>query len=138
VPNNLITRRIQNLVILRQNAHDPTDKEWDQCMHLLTSGDGPSNARVLVVTDGGGPNSEQRGRLKLTLDGNNIKVAVVTDHVRTRFIVSSVAFITSKIKSFRRSEMDQAYEYLGLDPTQRRYAERQLFELTEAVGGQSV
>jgi hypothetical protein len=132
---NAITRRFQNVVILRQSDKDPTDAEWDECMRLLMTGEGPSNARVLVVTDGGGPSGDQRSRLKMTLDGNNIRVAVVTDHTRTRFIVSSVAFITSKIRSFSKAEIDRAYEYLGLDVNQRRTADRQIAEMSEIVGG---
>ncbi len=130
---NQIARRYQELVIVRENAKNPSDAEWDEFLRLIAAGDGVWNVKVLVVTDGGEPSAEQRQRLKTVLGDSNVKAAIVTDSVRTRFVVSSIAFITSRIKSFSKREIDAAYDYLELDVTQRRLAERVLSELTEAV-----
>jgi hypothetical protein len=132
VPNQIV-RRYQELVILRENAEDPSDAEWGDFLRVLAAGDGVWNVRVLVVTDGGSPSGEQRQRLKTVLGDSNVRAAIVTDSVKTRFVVSSIAFITSRIKSFSKREIDAAYEYLGLDVTQRRLADRVLAELTEAT-----
>ncbi len=130
---NQIARRYQDLVILRENAENPSDAEWDEFLRLIAAGDGVWNVKVLVVTDGGEPSGEQRQRLKSVLGDSNVRAAIVTDSIKTRLVVSSLAFITSRIKSFSKREIDAGYDYLGLDVNQRRLADRVLSELTEAV-----
>jgi len=130
---NMGTRRVNNLVICRHNKNDPSDKEWDEFLRAMQAGDGVGPARVLVVTDGGGPTSDQRSRLKKLVGGVNTRTAIVTDNVKARFVVSSIAFISANIKSFAKHEVDRAYAYLEFEPLQRRTADRHLAELAELV-----
>ncbi len=130
----LIARRYADLVILREGAEDPTDDEWDEFLRILASGEGVHGMRVLGVTDGGGPSGEQRIRLRNALGDSNVKAAIVSDSVKVRFVVSSIAFITSKIKSFAKRDLDAAYEYLELDESQRRIAEKVISELSGLIG----
>lgn len=130
----LIARRYADLVILREGAEDPTDDEWDEFLRVLASGEGVHKMRVLVVTDGGGPSGDQRNRLKRVLGDSNVKAAIVTDSVKVRFVVSSIAFITSKIKSFAKRDIDSAHDYLELDVRQRRLSDKVVSELSGLIG----
>ncbi|NLE86370.1 MAG: hypothetical protein GX607_08220 [Myxococcales bacterium] len=132
--SNHAFRRIKDLVVYRQTNRPLSDQEWGAFLNVLTSGDGIQNLRVLVVTDGAGPNSDQRRRLKETLGNSKPKASIVTDSVATRFVVSSIAFITPNIRAFTKNEMNEAYEHLGLDPVTRKLAERTLSELSESLG----
>ncbi len=133
---NLVTRRNGNLLCLRETAEDPSDFEWNECLTLLKekSSPDPRSVRVLVVTDGGGPSPEQRKRLAQALEGMQVRIAVCTESIRTRFVVSSVALISSKIKAFGRTSIDEAYDYLDLDSAQRRVADRNIREMTGEIG----
>ncbi|HMR73774.1 MAG TPA: STAS/SEC14 domain-containing protein [Polyangiaceae bacterium] len=128
---NMVTRRLGNLLILRQNTQPPSDEEWDECLNLLSTD--VEEVQVLVITDGGGPSPEQRRRLDQTLNGSPVRVAVVSESVRIRFIVSSVAFLTRRIKSFSETEYTEALAHLELDLDQRRLAQRHVREMTALI-----
>ncbi len=131
MPRNMVTRRFGPLLILRENKETPTDEEWDECLDLLARD--VDDVRVLVITDGGGPSPAQRKRLEQTLAGKPVKVAVVSESVKVRFIVSTVALLTANIKSFTLVEYTQALQHLDLDLDLRRIAQQQIREMTAAL-----
>ena len=131
---NMVTRSVERLLILRENADPPSDAEWDECLDLLAAYRSDfSKVRVLVLTDGGGPTQAQRRRLNATSAGQPIHVSVVTDSIKVRFIVSSVALFLREIASFRVSEMSEAFDHLGLDRHEVAVAEKALAEMTNGV-----
>lgn len=135
---NQVTKRIGFLVILRENTEAPRDEEWDETLRLLTLHPNDlDKLKVLVVTDGGGPSPAQRKRLDQALKGTPIRVAVVSESVKVRFIVSSVALVTSRIQSFRQNEMDAAFDHLGLDRQARETALRAVREMSAMVAPKS-
>jgi hypothetical protein len=130
----MVTRKIGSLLILRQNKNTPTDEEWDQCLSLLTDDKTSiASVRVLVVTDGGGPTPEQRRRLQTALGGIPVRVAVVSESIKVRFIVSSVALVTSKIKSFDLREFNDALSHLHLGLDEARMAQVNLREMSALI-----
>lgn len=137
MPVNQLSRRHNNLVICVQGEENPSDKEWDEFLAVLRSGEGAAKASVLVYTDCSGPNSQQRDRLKATLGNAQTRAAIIAEKVTTRFIVSSIAFITPRIKTFRKTEIEEAFEFLGLDETTKGMARRTLREFIALVSGKS-
>jgi hypothetical protein len=132
----MVTRSIDGMVILRQNAENPADAEWDECLRLLGAYRSDfGRVRVLVVTDGGGPTPAQRKRLSMVTGGYPLRAAVVTESVKVRFIVSSVALFMSGLASFDLSEMRQAFAHLKLDPRQQLVADRAVREMTAEITG---
>jgi hypothetical protein len=134
---NLVSRRLGRVLLLRQNESNPEDQEWEECLALLEKR--PSENRipvcVLVLSDGGGPSPDQRKRLGLILKGVPARVAVCTDSVKTRFIVSSVALLTAKIRAFSPSEIQKAFEHLELSAQERELSATNLEEMTKEVNG---
>jgi hypothetical protein len=131
---NQVTRKVGSMVILRETAENPSDEEWDETLAILDAHkDELEQIKVLVRTDGGGPSPTQRKKLQQVLRGKVIRVAVVSESVRVRFIVSSVALVTSKISSFRIHETPQAYDYLGLTSRERILVDETLDELSRLV-----
>jgi hypothetical protein len=118
-----VTRRVESLVILRESKLDPSDEEWDETLRILTiQWQEMGQLKVLVVSDGGGPTQAQRKRLQRTLEGKPIRVAVVSDSMKVRFICSSVALFMSNLSSFKISEMSQAHSWLNLSDHEKRLA----------------
>jgi hypothetical protein len=126
----MVTRTIGAMIVLRENTETPLDQEWDAFLKLLVENKTRfPNLKVLVVTDGGGPNAAQRKRLEATLGGRSISVAVVTDSAKSRFIASMISFINRDHRGFGTREIAQAYEHLKLSTQERIEAEAALKEM---------
>lgn len=120
----MVTRVIGQLVVLRENNETPLDAEWDAFLKLLADNrDRFEQMKILVVTDGGGPDYAQRKRLDNTLLGKPVRVAVVTDSAKSRFIASAISLINKQHMGFSMKEMSQAYAHLGMTVAECREAE---------------
>jgi hypothetical protein len=120
---NLVTRRVGQMLISLENKETPTDEEWDDFLKVLREGrDDFATLKLLVITEGGGPTAAQRKRLEQALGGRTLRVAVVTDSIKVRFIVSSIALLNRFISTFSKAELPRAYEYLGLAAGEQRAA----------------
>jgi len=129
-----VTRKVASLLILREGKQDPHDSEWDETLQILASNRDQIDAiRVLVVSDGGGPTQAQRKRLQNTLDGKMIRVAVVSDSMKVRFICSSVALFTANLSSFRTFELASAFAWLGLTSQEQQVARRTIDQIHDLV-----
>ncbi len=120
---NLVTQMVGPVLILYQSESDPSDKEWDECMKLLTAALNKGLAiKVLVRTHGGAPTAIQRRRLKDTLADRPIPVAVISDNVKARFTSVAVALLNRGHRSFAESELEQAYAHLRLTSEEKNRA----------------
>lgn len=134
VKQNMVTRRVGQLLVSCQNNETPSDVEWDEFLRILVANrENFATLKLLVVTDGGGPTAAQRKRLEAALAGQSIRVAVVTDSIKVRFIVSSVALLNRHISTFSRAETARAYQYLGLSPTEQQLAAQTAAELEAMI-----
>jgi hypothetical protein len=132
---NLITHSVGSLLILRQSKDDPTDGEWAECINRLngmlhaprdSTGRGP---RVLVCTDGGAPNEQQRALLQKALKNTPIPVAVVSDDLKARITSASVALANRHHRSFSVADWDRACEHLSLSLAEKQIAEAELLTM---------
>lgn len=123
-----------SLVVLRENRLTPRDEDWDAFLAFLTQNrENFPSLKILVHTDGGGPSSDQRKRLAVALGGRPVRVAVVTESVKVRFIVSSIALLNREICTFYPAELEEAYVHLGMSSTERRLSARALMEIEKVV-----
>jgi hypothetical protein len=131
---SLAVASVGSMLLARENEHTPTDADWNAFLDLLIL-NRPHfpQLKILVATDGGGPSAGQIKRLGKALGGGNVRVAVVTDKIRVRFIVSAIALLNSKIKSFARAELHNAYEHLGLTAAEVRLSQQTLLELEALI-----
>jgi hypothetical protein len=123
-----------NLVVSRESFESPLDSEWNEFLKLMEANrENFEKLRILVVTEGGGPNSAQRGRLQEVLRGKPVRVAVVTDSAKSRFIASAVSLFNRDHRGFWKSEMALAYEHLGLTAVERRLVEAALAQMAPLI-----
>ena len=123
-----LTRVFDSLVVTREGVKAPTDSEWDASLDQLRAVDF-KDLRFLIYTDGGGPTIAQRKRLNLVLDNRPVRVAVVSDSAKVRFIVSSMALFTSDIRTFTVNDISDAFRYLKLSAEERRNANEALRDM---------
>lgn len=103
------------MLVLVHTKDSPTDEEWK------TYCDDARKWReqirgILVLSEGGGPNSVQRGELEVALDRPEAKTAVVTLSRVARGIVTAMSWFTPKIKAFSTLQVPAALEYLEVPP----------------------
>jgi hypothetical protein len=135
---NLVVREVGNLVLLRQNSETATDAEWDAMLTIIRSlRSRLAKVKFIVRTDGGGPNPAQRKSLELALGGEPARVAVVSDHLKVRFVTSTIALFQKELKSFLVKEFPQACDHLNLLAAERRQAEMTLHEMERDLAGPS-
>jgi hypothetical protein len=116
----MVWKTVGSVLVLRESKDTPSDEEWDGFLAALTGlRKRVSELRALVVTDGGGPSSSQRTRIKDALAGAAIRSAVVSDSIKIRFIASAIMLISKNHASYTTKELYRAYDHLGLSPEER-------------------
>jgi hypothetical protein len=116
----MVWKTVGSVLVVRESADSPSDEEWDGLMAALTSQRQRSgDLRVIVVTDGGGPTSTQRGRIKAAVQSAAIRSAVVSDSIKIRFIASAVMLVSKNHACFSKREIQGAYNHLKLTPEER-------------------
>ena len=131
---NQVIRQAGSILLMVENDHTPSDEEWNEFLALLVTHRAElPTFRLLVVTTGGGPNTAQRKRLEQTLGGIRMRVAVISDSMKVRFIASTIMLFHRDHRAFSTSELSEAYEYLGLSPTDRRRVEVAIREMEQMV-----
>ena len=130
---NAVTRRLGALVILLQGTDTPSTAEWNECIQIVSKTDDLNATKVLVITDGGGPDLAQRQKLEGVLRGTTVCSAVVSDSVKVRFIVATVALFSSKISTFTKREIEKAYEFLGLTRDEIELAKTAVVEMRQEL-----
>jgi hypothetical protein len=100
---------------------------------LLSATTDLNATKVLVITDGGGPDLAQRESLAGVVRGRSVCSAVVSDSIKVRFIVATVALFSSKISTFTRSEIEKAYRFLGLTQEEIAVAKKAVVEMRQEL-----
>lgn len=108
----------ESLMVVRQDAQSSTDAEWRAFLAELVTQQF-EKLRVLIVTDGGGPTSEQRAELKVAMAGRAARTAVISDSIKVRFTIAMIALINPQHHGFASHEIGQAFDFLDLSAAER-------------------
>lgn len=104
----------RRVVILVHGKDTPSDEEWTQYCED-TKRWRNSIEGILVVSEGGGPNTMQRGSLEAALGEDFAgKTAVVTLSRIARGIVTALSWVNPRIKAFATNQMSAAFEHVGV------------------------
>ncbi len=100
----------------------PTDEEWEAMCGESRLWSGPhEETRLLIISEGGTPNSRQRTRILETFDRDRAyRVAVVTRSPLARAVGSVLTWFYPGIRSFRPEQMSVALDYLGVTEDEER------------------
>lgn len=121
-----------SVMVIRQGTEAATEHEWRGLLTELGQQDF-TKLRVLIATDGGGPSAEQRASLKVIMAGRSVRTAVVSDSIKVRFTIATIALINREHHGFSNRELSQAYDFLQLTPAQRGDTERALRQLGDLL-----
>lgn len=107
----------QRFILLVHSKDTPTDEEWkpyiEDCRAWRDKIEG-----FLIVSEGGGPNTLQRGEMNDALEAEKRggKTAVVTLSRVARGIVTALSWFNPDIKAFSTLSIPAALDYLGVAP----------------------
>jgi hypothetical protein len=131
---NVVTGWVGSTLLFVQNENAPTDPEWDEFLTILAENRTQlPKLRLLVVTSGGAPTTDQRKRLASTLAGTPMRVASVSNSMKIRFVTATISLFHSDFRTFSTSELEDAYDYLGLGVGERRQVAAAVKEMRARV-----
>lgn len=114
--------REARLVVSSQSKFNPSDDEWARWMAATSNLENEMREiRLLVVTEGGHPTKAQLDRLR-AVNKKNPPTAIVSSSRALRFFASALTFINPTIRCFSPTELDGAFEHIGLSPADRARA----------------
>jgi hypothetical protein len=116
---NMRDRCEGRVIVVAHTAAAPSLEEWSgyaREVEALLSRSNPDDVRTVVFTDGGGPDAEQRRKLTEVRGWNVVRVAVVTQSLAVRGIVTAFSWFNPRIKAFLPVAVGAAFRYLGLSP----------------------
>lgn len=112
---------VGTVLVVTETEDSPSDAEWKAFINATSQYRTRVNEmRVLIHTDGGGPNTAQRSLIKAAIDGKPFRSAVVSDAIKLRFIAAAIMLISKHHKSFTTREWERAYDHLALSTEERR------------------
>jgi stage II sporulation SpoAA-like protein len=127
----------RDIVLLVEGANPHPDSDWsdflDACDLAMSQNNG--KIRVLVVTEGAGPNAKQR---QLSLErgwrGNRSPVAVVTDSQLARGIITVFAWFNLNIRAFSTRNLSGGFEFLDCNATEIMELKNAIAQLRKGLG----
>ena len=111
--------KFSSVVLVAHTRANPEPATWSamcRSMQALRA----SSFGTLVFTDGGGPNSAQRGELEEATQDKVHRVSVVSGAAGPRFIVSSMSLFNPTIQAFAPPQLKAALKHLGLSEPEGR------------------
>jgi hypothetical protein len=122
---DLVFKLVDEVVLAVHSARPPQPQEWEAylAMHVRLAEEGRKVA-ILVITEGGAPNSAQRAALKAAVP-HDAKTAILTSNVAIRGVVTAFNWLGwSSMRAFAPHETEDALRYIqALDKKQRVLAE---------------
>ena len=132
--SNMVTRRVEPMLAIRQNKNEATEKDWSELQAVLAAHQSElESTKILVYTDGGTLTAAQRKELASVLGDSHALVAAVSDSMKVRFAGSTISLFQKNYKQFTTKELALAYEHLQLTQSERRQVEAVLKQLESEV-----
>lgn len=111
-------RVVGNVLVIANRSEPPPESEWDALMEKLRALDARgefAQMRLLVFSEGGGPNTMQRKQFTDLLAGRTQLTAVVTDSMVARGIVTAMSWFNPMTRAFASGHMSDALRFLQID-----------------------
>jgi hypothetical protein len=108
-----------DVLLFLHNPRAPSTKEWDDALAIMKRyaiTNDFRRLRVLVVSDGGGPDAAMRGQLQELFKSreHSLRTSVITTSLVGRGIVAAVSWFHPHIKAFSPRSFAGALAHLGL------------------------
>jgi hypothetical protein len=109
------------VVVMAHNRERLSDREWEDYylanIRQVKEGAGKDTASNLVFAEGQGPNAKQRATGNAIFDakaGYRFRVAVVTDSILVRGVVTTLSWFNPLISAYAPSDWERAIVHVRL------------------------
>lgn len=124
----------RRIVILVHTKDAPSDEEWSRYCEDVQRWR-KSVEGILVVSEGGGPNTMQRGGLEAALGEDfSGKTAVVTLSRIARGIVTALSWVNPRIKAFATNQMSAASDHVNVSKDEQPQLLTEVTKLRAELG----
>src|SRR5262249_32868421 len=110
---NMLSKPIGDLVVGVHNTQLPTRTEWGGWMDHCRQVD-PQTIRIVGFTDGGAPSVKQRSEWNNYLGGAQPRIAIVTNGMFARGVVTAMSWFNSRIRAFAPDDYQDAFLHVGI------------------------
>jgi hypothetical protein len=133
-PKNVAYKLIGRICVCYYNALEPTDQEHRESIQFFRKLDF-SYVRVLAISEGGAPTTLQRKDFNDIVAGRSIPLALLTDSVLVRGVVTAYSWFNRSIRAFSSDDIQDALAYLEVEEPQYEKFEAEIRLLQEQVNG---
>ncbi len=119
---------IHKRVFLVMNTKDnPSDAEWGEYVDFTIKNLAHFSS-TMIITEGGGPNTMQRGMMNDLLEAKGFKqkVAVVTLSRLARGIVTALSWFNPNVRAFSTVQIPAALTYLDIPESEHEGVQREI------------
>jgi hypothetical protein len=122
------------LMVIVHTTNNPSNLEWQRMLHAEQERGRSELNRTLVVSYGGGPDSEQRKLLSQQMAKKPVPICVMTANGIVKAIASALLFFNRQMKVVGMDERSAAFDFLALSASERDAADRLRIELERELG----
>lgn len=122
------------LLVFVHGPKNPSGLEWHRFLNETGALTDRANARILVVSYGGGPDVDQRKLLARAIGNTPAPTVIMTNSTMVRAITHALGFFNRYMKAVGLHDTEAAFAHLGLNADERREAQRQRAELEAELG----
>jgi hypothetical protein len=114
---NVAFRVLQDVVIIVHGADPPSNEEWEAWLNYYVQEAAEDRLPIYVVTEGGGPDVNQRDSLNRRFSKIKPRAAVVTSSRVARGIITALQWVGQiDLKGFAPEKRHEALVFLGVRP----------------------
>lgn len=109
----MLYRCVDGTLVVLHTAQNPREDEWAEHCRFVES-EFSRIRGVLVLSDGGGPNTKQRGMLRNVVKEAAPRTAIMTDSAIVRGIITSLKwFASDRFAAFARDDLQGALRHIA-------------------------
>jgi hypothetical protein len=131
---NVAFKMVGGILVAVYNDKPPTAEDHQRCIEVFRKMD-PSSTRALIITDGGSPSPAQRKDFVNILQGREYWMAVCTDSIMVRGVVTAVGWFTRKTKAFSKDNVGDAFQYLEIASSSQARLRAEIRTLQQELQG---
>lgn len=126
---------IKSVAVMLHTKDSPSEGEWDETISRIDRDFGRYSC-ALIITEGGGPSTMQRGQMTDVFERKSFKgkVAVVTVNRIARGIVTALSWFNPNVKAFSTVQVDAALAYLEVPATDQDMVRGEIRRLRVQLG----
>jgi hypothetical protein len=107
------------IMIVLHTANPPSELEWSDWLKALRTIP-KRRLKMLIFTDGGTPNTLQRGSFLDYLADAQPPIAVVSNAPPVRGVVTAISWFNRNVKLFAPAKLEDAFVHLGVTAERAR------------------